>query len=309
VSGSALPVIELTRVSRWYGKVVAVNDVSFQVGPGVTGLLGPNGAGKTTILSMLSGLLEPSEGQVRLFGELPRRNPQIYSRAGFVSERDATYDFLTARQFVTLMARLHRLPAAEEAAQRAIATVDLAEAQDRRLGEFSKGMRQRAKVAAGIVHEPPLLILDEPFSGTDPRQRLHLMAVLKGYARAGRAVLFSSHILEEVAQLATSVLVLVSGRLAASGDYRQIRRLMTNRPHTLRVASSDNRTLAARLVLEQAISGVELADGRLLVRTNDLIAVARLLPRLASEGGLRLLEVVPTDLSLESVFSYLVQRK
>ncbi|HEX5939260.1 MAG TPA: ABC transporter ATP-binding protein [Dehalococcoidia bacterium] len=306
---AATPVISLGQVTRWYANVVAVNDVSFEVWPGITGLLGPNGAGKTTILNMLVGLLAPSRGEVRAFGEPVRDNPPLYRRIGFVSERDAVYEFMTCREFVTLMARLHGLEDPEAAAAAAIAVVDLEDAQDRRLGEYSKGMRQRAKVAAGIVHDPDLLILDEPFSGTDPRQRLQMMKALERMAADGRAILFSSHILEEVAQVATSVLVLVAGRLAASGNYRQIRRLMTDRPHTIRVNSSDNRRLAASMVSQSPVSAVELLDGRLMVRTSDLTACARLLPRVAHEGGLRLYEVVPLDLSLESVFSYLVERR
>jgi ABC-2 type transport system ATP-binding protein len=306
---SASPVISLAQVSRWYGSVVAVNDVSFEIWPGITGLLGPNGAGKSTILNMLVGLLAPSRGEIRVFSEPVRDNPPLYRRIGHVSERDAIYEFLTCREFVTLMARLHGLSKPEQAAHEAIAIVDLLDAQDRQLGEYSKGMRQRAKIAAGIVHQPDLLILDEPFSGTDPRQRLQMMKVLEQMAADGRAILFSSHILEEVAQVATSVLVLVAGRLAASGNYRQIRRLMTDRPHTIRVNSSDNRRLAASLVAESPVSAVELSDGRLMVRTSDLTACARLLPKVAHEGGLRLYEVVPLDLSLESVFSYLVERR
>jgi ABC-2 type transport system ATP-binding protein len=303
------PVISLAQVSRWYGSVVAVNDVSFEIWPGITGLLGPNGAGKSTILNMLVGLLTPSRGSVQAFGEPVRDNPHLYRRVGFVSERDAVYEFMTCREFVTVMARLQGLIKPEAAAYEAISIVDLLDSQDRRLGEYSKGMRQRAKIAAGIVHQPDLLILDEPFTGTDPRQRLQMMKVLERMAGEGRTILFSSHILEEVAQVATSVLVLVAGRLAASGNYRQIRRLMTDRPHTIRVNSSDNRRLAASLVAESPISAVELSDGRLMVRTNDLTACARLLPRVAHEGGLRLYEVVPLDLSLESVFSYLVERR
>ena len=303
------PVISLTQVSRWYGSVVAVNDVSFEVWPGITGLLGPNGAGKSTILNMLVGLLAPSRGALRIFGEPVRDNPPLYRRIGFVSERDAVYEFMSCREFVTVMARLQGLSDPESAAREAISIVDLLDAQDRKLGEYSKGMRQRAKIAAGIVHQPDLLILDEPFTGTDPRQRLQMMTVLERMAGEGRTILFSSHILEEVAQVATSVLVLVAGRLAASGNYRQIRRLMTDRPHTIRVNSSDNRRLAASLVAESPVSAVELTDGRLMVRTNDLTACARLLPRVAHESGMRIYEVVPLDLSLESVFSYLVERR
>jgi ABC-2 type transport system ATP-binding protein len=237
--------IVLERASRWYGNVVAVNDVSFTLGAGITSLLGPNGAGKTTILHMLAGLLRPSAGRVLLGGQVAWRNPHVYRSLGLVPEREAVYDFLTGRQFVETCARLQRLPDPRDAAARAIATVDLEAAADRAVGTYSKGMRQRVKIAGALVHEPTILLLDEPFNGMDPRQRLHMIELLRSMAAAGRAILFSSHILEEVERLAEQVLVIHAGRLAAAGDYRQIRRLMTDRPHTFVVRSSDNRRLAA----------------------------------------------------------------
>ena len=279
------PSVTVKAVSRWYGNVVAVNDISFEIRPGITGLLGPNGAGKTTLLHMLVGLLPPSEGEISVLGEPVRDNPSLYARIGFVSERDAAYEFLTARDFLAWTASLQKLPDPAAAAERALEVVGLTDAADRRMGGFSKGMRQRALVAAGLIHDPELLILDEPFSGTDPRQRLQLMALLKELAAGGRTIIFSSHILEEVAQLASSVLVLISGRLAASGDYRQIRRLMTNRPHIVRVTSDDNRRLAAALVVEDAVTGLELDNGSLVVRTTDLTAYGLLLPRVAQSRG------------------------
>ncbi|MPZ23264.1 MAG: ATP-binding cassette domain-containing protein [Dehalococcoidia bacterium] len=296
-------------VSRWYGDVVAVNEVSFEIAPGITGLLGPNGAGKSTILNMLAGLLKPSRGEVRILGQSVTDNPPIYSHLGFVSERDSIYQFMTCREFVALMARLYSLPDPATAAQRAIATVGLEADQDRPLGGYSKGMRQRARIAAGIVHDPTVLVLDEPFTGTDPRQRLHMMSVLEELAAAGKTIIFSSHILEEVGRVAGSVLVLVGGRLAASGNFREIRRLMTDRPHSVRVTSSDNRALASALVRQSSISGVEIGDGRLVIHTTDLGDYARLLPALARENNVRLIEVIPTDLSLESVFGYLVSKR
>ncbi len=305
---STAPAIELRDVSRWYGNVVAVNAVSFTVGPGITGLLGPNGAGKSTILHMLAGLLRPSAGEVRVLGQPAWRNPAIYARIGLVPEREAVYGFLTGRQFVELAARLHHLPDPTGAAARAIEAVDMAAAADRPCGGYSKGMKQRIKIAAAIVHEPEVLILDEPFNGADPRQRLQLMDLLRAMAARGRTILYSSHILEEVERLAHEVLVIVAGRLAASGDYRSIRALMTDRPHTFHVRSSDNRALAAALLADPAIYGVALDDGRLEVRASELLACARALPRAAAGAGVTLFEVRPTDESLESVFSYLVRR-
>lgn len=308
MSGGSPPAIELRGVSRWYGNVVAVNDVSFEVGPGVTGLLGPNGAGKSTILHMAAGFLRPSAGDVRILGEPAWRNPGIYRRLGLVPEREAVYGFLTGREFVELAARLHRLPDPAAAAERAIALVDMDAAAGRPCGTYSKGMKQRIKIAAALVHDPQVLILDEPFNGADPRQRLHLMDLFRRMAAEGRAILYSSHILEEVERLADTVLVIVAGRLAASGDYRQIRALMTDRPHAFTVRSSDDRALAARLLAEPAIRGVAFDDGRLEVRSDGLLAAARALPAAARAAGVTLYEVRPTDESLESVFAYLVRR-
>jgi ABC-2 type transport system ATP-binding protein len=301
-------VIGVEHVSRWYGNVVAVNDISFEVGPGVTGLLGPNGAGKTTLLHMTAGLLAPSAGQVRVAGQAAWRNPAIYRVVGLVPEREAVYPFVTGREFALANAVEHGLPDPQAAAQRAIDLVDLADAADRRIGTYSKGMRQRIKMAAALVHDPSVLILDEPFNGMDPRQRLHMFELLRRMAAEGRTVLLSSHILEEVERVADSVLVIYAGRLAASGDFRSIRRLMTDRPHVFFVRSSDDRRLGSILLAEASVFGVELDSKGLQVRTSDFGRFTRRMPQLAREAGIRLLELTPTDDSLESVFAYLVGR-
>jgi ABC-2 type transport system ATP-binding protein len=300
-------VIELDAVSRWYGNVVAVNDVTLRVEPGITGLLGPNGAGKSTILHMVAGLLAPSTGSVTVEGQPSFGHPAVYRSIGLVPEREAVYPFLTGREFVGAAARLHGLTDAADATSRAIEAVDMTDAADRAIGGYSKGMRQRIKVAAALVHDPPALVLDEPFNGMDPRQRLHMMTLLRRMAADGRTILFSSHILEEVERLAERVLVIVAGRLAASGDFRQIRRLMTDRPHTFTIRSSDNRALAAALVAQPAVGGVTLDDGLLTVRASDFGAFSRLVAGVARGGEVRLFEVLPTDESLESVFAYLVR--
>jgi ABC-2 type transport system ATP-binding protein len=302
--------IELANASRWYGNVVAVNDVSFRLDGGVTGLLGPNGAGKSTILHMIAGFLAPSSGAVTVRGETAWQRPEMYRRIGLVPEREAVYPFLSGRQFVRANALLQGLTRdeAERATARAIGQVELEDAQDRPIGTYSKGMRQRAKVAAALVHDPPILLLDEPFNGMDPRQRLHMMDLLRRMASEGRTILFSSHILEEVERVAERVLVIVAGRLAASGDFREIRRLMTDRPHTFTVRSSDNRALAAALVREPTIGGVELSHGLLTVRTADFGAFSRAVGGVARRAGISLYELLPTDESLESVFSYLVRQ-
>ncbi len=301
-------VLELRDVSRWYGNVVAVNDISFTLGPGITGLLGPNGAGKSTLLHMMSGLLRPSAGRVLLEGRSTWRDPSIYRTIGLVPEREAVHSYFTGYEFAFFNARLHRLPDPGAAAARAIATVDLADAQHRPIGTYSKGMRQRAKIAGALVHDPRVLLLDEPFNGMDPRQRLHMIELLRSMAAEGRTILFSSHILEEVERLAQEVLVIYAGRLAASGDFREIRRLMTDRPHTFTVRSSDDRRLASALVANDAVFGVELVDGMLAVRSSDFASFTRVLPRIARDHGVTLFELRPTDESLESVFAYLVRR-
>jgi ABC-2 type transport system ATP-binding protein len=308
--------VELVNVSRWYGNVVAVNDVSMTLGAGVTGLLGPNGAGKTTLLHMMSGFLPPSQGTLTVGGAPAWRNPDVYRDLGLVSERESVHGFLTAREFVTANARMHRLRDPEGAARRAIELVEMTPAQDRRIDTFSKGMRQRTRVAAALVHDPAVLLLDEPFNGMDPRQRLHMMDLLHEMGGAGRTVLFSSHILEEVEQVSGTVQVMVAGRLAASGDYRTIRRLMTHRPHVFAIRSTDDRRLAVALMREESVNGVDLVGdgtsggggtaGGITVRAGDYGTFTRALPKIALREGIRVRALIPSDESLESVFSYLV---
>ena len=301
--------IELKNVTRWYGNVVAVNDVTMTIGSGVTGLLGPNGAGKSTIMHMIAGFLPPSRGELTVEGGPSWRNPDIYRSIGLVPERDSVYAFLTGEQFVTATAKLHQLADPAAAATKAIALLDMAEAADRKITTYSKGMRQRIKVAAALVHDPQILLLDEPFNGMDPRQRLHMMDLLDKLGTEGRTILFSSHILEEVERLSGTIQVVVAGRLAASGDFRAIRRLMTSRPHVFTVRSADDRRLAGRLIGQPAVTAVDLTgppNPGLQVRTSDYGAFCRDIAVLARDSGIRLREVQPTDESLESVFAYLV---
>ncbi|MFC4034088.1 ABC transporter ATP-binding protein [Streptomyces polygonati] len=300
--------ISIDKVSRWFGNVVAVNDITMSIGPGVTGLLGPNGAGKSTLINMMAGFLAPSTGAVALDGVAIWRNEQAYREIGIVPERESMYDFLTAREFVVANAELHGLPEPGAAAQRALATVEMEYAQDRRIETYSKGMRQRAKMASALVHDPSVLLLDEPFNGMDPRQRLQLMELLRRMGADGRTVLFSSHILEEVEQLAHHIEVVVAGRHAASGDFRKIRRLMTDRPHRYLVRSSDDRALASALIAHASTAAIELdrTEKALLVQAVDFAGFTEFLPRIARDHGIRLFTVSPSDESLESVFSYLV---
>ncbi|WP_329315609.1 ABC transporter ATP-binding protein [Streptomyces sp. NBC_01537] len=300
--------LSIDHVSRWFGNVVAVNDITMTIGPGVTGLLGPNGAGKSTLINMMGGFLAPSTGSVTLDGAVIWRNEQVYRQIGIVPEREAMYDFLTAREFVVANAELHGLANPGEAARKALATVEMEYAQDRKVATYSKGMRQRVKMASALVHEPDVLLLDEPFNGMDPRQRLQLMDLLRQMGADGRTVLFSSHILEEVEQLASHIEVVVAGRHAASGDFRKIRRLMTDRPHRYLVRSSDDRALASALIADASTAGIELdwQEKALRIQAIDFGGFTELLPRVAREHGIRLYTVSPSDESLESVFSYLV---
>ncbi|GAA1739078.1 ABC transporter ATP-binding protein [Isoptericola hypogeus] len=299
--------LQIDACSRWFGNVVAVNDVTMTVGPGITGLLGPNGAGKSTLIHMLGGFLPPSAGTVTLDGATIWKNQEVYRTIGIVTEREATYDFLTGKQFVRASAELHGLADPGAAAHRALETVAMTDAQDRKVGEYSKGMKQRVKMASALVHDPAVLLLDEPFNGMDPRQRLHLIELLRDMGAEGRTVLFSSHILEEVELLAHQIEVVVSGRHAASGDYREIRRLMIDRPHRYTITSSDNRSLASALVADGSTAGVSIDGDVLRVQASEFLRFAALLPRVARDADVRLLQVTPSDESLESVFSYLVE--
>jgi ABC-2 type transport system ATP-binding protein len=303
-----MSVLQLDQASRWFGNVVAVNGVSMTVRPGVTGLLGPNGAGKTTLIALMSGFLAPSAGTVTLDGEPVWRRTDTYRVVGLVPEREISFGYLTGRQFVRASAELHGLDDPGAATERALRTVEMTEPADRRVGTYSKGMRQRAKLASALVHDPAVLLLDEPFNGVDPRQRLHLMALLRQMGADGRTVLFSSHILEEVEQVARQIEVVVSGRHAASGDFGQIRRLMTDRPVQYVVIADDDRRLAAALMAEPSVVAVSLRPGGGVdVSVSDFGSFAVRLPRVAREHGVRIIELTPTDESLESVFAYLVE--
>jgi ABC-2 type transport system ATP-binding protein len=299
--------LQLDHVSRWYRNVVAVNDVSMTIGPGVTGLLGPNGAGKSTLIALMSGFLAPSAGTVTLDGDPLWRNEQIHRTIGLVPEREALFDYLTGRQFVVANAELHGLADPGASAQASIAMVEMSDAQDRVISTYSKGMRQRIKMAAALVHDPSVLLLDEPFNGMDPRQRIHLMELLRTMGSDGRTVLFSSHILEEVEQVARQIEVVVAGRHAASGDFGAIRRLMTDRPNRFVLRTDDDRRLAAALLAQPSVRGARLRrEGGVEVEASDFGRFSEALPRVAREHGVRLLEVTPTDESLERVFAYLV---
>jgi ABC-2 type transport system ATP-binding protein len=306
--GAAVPVIRVHGVSRWFGSVVAVSDVTFDVMPGITGLLGPNGAGKTTLLRMMTGLAATSTGTVTVFGEPVRDNPPLYRRIGVMSEHETVYGFMKGREFVTMMARLRDVPDVENAVDRAIALVDLADAQHRSMETYSRGMRQRMRLAATLVHDPEILILDEPLNGADPRQRVHFKQLLHKLAAEGRTIVLSSHILEEVEQVAETVLLVVNGKLAASGGFRAIRAALNQRPYHVRVICDSPRRLAAAVVTLESVDAVHVdPDGALVVLSRNVLDLQIELPRLAQSEGISLRRVEPLDDSLESVFGYLVE--
>jgi ABC-2 type transport system ATP-binding protein len=299
--------VEADRVSKWFGQKVAVSDVSCSFGPGITGLLGPNGAGKTTLLRMLTGLLGPSDGEVRIMGKDPRRSPEVYRHLALVPEEDAVYGFQTAREFVRYSAVLAGADPAS--ADEAIATVRLEDAADRPISGFSKGMRQRAKVAAALVGTPDLLVLDEPLNGTDPVQRAHLIDTFRGLADAGHTVIVSSHVLAEVERMAGRILAMVDGKLAAAGDVSAIRRAMSDIPYRVRIETDRPRPMAAALVGVDSVTGVALAGEVIHAETTDLQGLGRCVADVAARLEARLTRFEPEDESLESVFRYLVGRR
>lgn len=305
---SGAPVIRVDGVSRWFGSVVAVSDVSFDIAPGITGLLGPNGAGKTTLLRMMTGLAATSTGTVTMFGQPVRDNPPLYRRIGVMSEHETVYGFMKGRDFVRMMGRLRGVHD-EAAVTRAIELVDMSAAQNRSLDTYSRGMRQRMRLAATLVHDPEVLVLDEPLNGADPRQRVHFHHLLKTLASEGRTIVLSSHILEEVEQLAETVLLIVNGKLAASGGFRAIRAALSLRPYHVRVLSDAPRKLAAAVAMLGSVDAVHIdPDGAIVVLSRNVLDLQLELPRLAQQGDIRLIRVEPLDDSLESVFGYLVER-
>jgi len=303
------PTIEVDDVSKWFGQKVAVSNITCSFGPGVTGLLGPNGAGKTTTLRMLTGLIRPSQGDIRVLGVWPRTKPSVYSDLGLVPEDAAVYPEMTAREYVRYAATLSGVSDAKAATDRAIDTVALDDAADRKLAGFSKGMRQRAKVAAALVGDPQILLLDEPLNGTDPVQRLHLINLFRQLGDEGRTVVVSSHILDEVERMSDRVIAIVDGRLAAAGDVAAIRSAMTDIPYRVRIETDKSRVLAARLLEESLVHGVSVDDGILHVETDDLAALGGRVPAVAHEVDARITTFQPEDASLESVFRYLVRKR
>jgi ABC-2 type transport system ATP-binding protein len=296
-------------VSKWFGPLVAVSDVSFDVGPGVTALLGPNGAGKSTMFRMLCGLAQPSKGTVRVLGRDPRTDTGVARHIGLVPQQEGVFEPLTAREFVTLSATLQGVPEPRLRATEALEKVELDPGDSRRLPTYSKGMRQRVKVAQAIVHDPSVLVLDEPLTGLDPRQRRDMVELFRRLGGEGRCVIVSSHVLGEVERLGSRVLVMSQGRLAAAGDFRELRALMDDRPMRIRVRTDRPRELAGALLENGAAVGARLDGGDSIeLDATDARALAHAVAPLARERGARLFEVHPLDADLEGVFRYVVQR-
>jgi ABC-2 type transport system ATP-binding protein len=301
--------VEVVNVTKSFGDVVAVSDVTFSVGPGVTALLGPNGAGKSTLFRVMCGLTAPTRGTVRVLGADARTDRAVRGRIGLAPQQDALFDRLSARRFVELSAQTHGVVEADTAARRVLDVVDLDADDPKPVGAFSKGMRQRVKLAAALVNEPDLLILDEPLTGLDPVQRNRMIRLFHQLGDDGKCLLVSSHVLDEVARLGSRVLVIAQGRLAATGDYRELRDLMDDRPHRIRIVADGARALAAALVDKDLVNGVSIAADSLVIDTVDVDRFGRHIAGVAKQCGVRLREVEPTDDDLESVFRYLVERR
>jgi ABC-2 type transport system ATP-binding protein len=304
---AATAAVVAEHVSKWFGELVAVSDVSFNVGPGVTALLGPNGAGKSTMMRMLCGLTAPSQGSVQVLGQNPRTELSLTRRIGIVPQQEGIFEPLTAFEFVRLAGILHGVDDPDGEAVRALGVVELDHHDTRRLPTYSKGMRQRVKVAQALVHDPDVIVLDEPLTGLDPRQRLHMIELFQRLGREGKCVIISSHVLDEVERFGSRVLVIAQGRLAAEGNFHAIRALMDDRPLRIRVRTDQPRALASRLIAGTAAIGVRAGrDGSLLVDTVDVGAFRRVIAYDARDVGARLYEVATLDDDLESVFRYLV---
>jgi ABC-2 type transport system ATP-binding protein len=302
------PALLLDDVSKWYGDTVAVASLSFALEPGVTGLLGHNGAGKSTVLKLCAGFATPDAGTVRVLGADPRRDASIYARVGVVPDADGLWPFLTAREAIRTCAALRGVADPGAATGRMLELVELRDAAERRVGGFSKGMRQRVKLACALVHDPELLLLDEPLNGTDPAQRRRIVELMHRLGDEGRTVLVSSHVLAEVERMAPRVVVLVNGRLVAEGETRAIRDLLRDRPRTVHVASDGATRLAQVLIGERLVGSVRLERDGLVLETADVDALGRRLAALAAAESIPLDRVEPVGDDLESVYAYLTER-
>ena len=304
------PVVAADKVSKWYGQVIGLNDVSVEVGPGVTGLLGPNGAGKSTLLKLITGQLKPSKGAMRVLGEPIWGNPGLFSRIGFCPEQDSFYERMTGLEWVTALLQLNGLSEADatDAARRALDTVDLLDAADKEIGAYSKGMRQRVKMAQAVAHDPELLVLDEPLAGMDPIARRKMVKLIKDWGRAGKSVLVSSHILHEIEAMTSTILLINNGRILAEGNIHTIRDLIDEHPHTVKIVASDPRGMARGFLTHDDVLSMQFEDGAVVVETREPDAFYGRLTELAASGAMgEVYEVSSPDDNLQAVFDYLVK--
>ena len=307
------PIVTAEHVSKWYGQVIGLNDVNVSVPPGVTGLLGPNGAGKSTFMKLITGQLRPSKGVVKVLGEPIWRNPGLYFRIGFCPEQDAFYERMTGLEWVRALVRLNGLSDKEatEAATRALTSVDLMEAANKKIGAYSKGMRQRVKMAQALVHDPQLLILDEPLSGMDPLGRRKTIRLIRDWGRAGKSIIVSSHILHEIESMTSNILLINNGRILAEGDVHQIRELIDEHPHTVYVRAADPRRLARQFLADVGddVRSMKFEERGIVVETGKPDQFYARLTEMAASGDYGAIdEVTSPDDNLQAVFSYLVKQ-
>ena len=298
-------------VSKWYGQVSGLNNVTVSIPPGITGLLGPNGAGKSTFMKLMTGQLKPSQGTIRVMGEPIWGNPAVYARIGFCPEQDAFYDRMTGLEWVTALVRLNGLNDADAAAaaKRALDRVDLLDAAGKKIGAYSKGMRQRVKLAQALVHDPELLILDEPLTGMDPLMRRKTIRLIKDWARAGKHIIVSSHILHEIESMTSNILLINNGRIVAEGNVHQIRDLIDTHPHTVFVRGADPRALARKFLAEDDVLSMKFEKDAVVVETaRPDNFYARLTALAASGEAGQIDEVQSPDDNLQAVFKYLVKQ-
>jgi ABC-2 type transport system ATP-binding protein len=304
------PIVVADHLSKWYGQVIGLNDVSVSVPAGITGLLGPNGAGKSTFMKLITGQLRPSKGGVTVLGQPIWRNPSLYFQMGFCPEQDAFYDRMTGLEWVSALARLNGLGEAEarSAAERALTAVDLMEAAGKRIGAYSKGMRQRVKLAQALVHDPALLILDEPLSGMDPVGRRRTIRMIRDWARQGKSIIVSSHILHEIESMTTNILLINNGRILAEGNVHQIRDLIDEHPHTVYIRASDPRRLAREFLSRADVISMKFETGAVIIETGTPDAFYASLTELVAAGTCGTVEAVTSpDDNLQAVFKYLVK--
>jgi ABC-2 type transport system ATP-binding protein len=304
------PVVATEHLSKWYGQVSGLNDVTVSVPPGITGLLGPNGAGKSTFMKLITGQLRPSQGRVEVLGQPIWEHPAQYFRIGFCPEQDAFYDRMTGLDWVTALVGLHGLDpvAARAAAHRALAAVDLEDAAGKRIGAYSKGMRQRVKLAQAIAHDPELLILDEPLSGMDPVGRRRTMRMIRDWARQGKSILVSSHILHEIELMTTNILLINNGRILAEGNVHQIRDLIDEHPHTVYIRAADPRGLARDFLTRADVLSLRFEPGAVVVETGKPDEFYTRLTELIADGVCGPVEELTSpDDNLQAVFKYLVK--